>query len=292
MKYVQPIGGAVNDPYVDANPGTGTEGSAVPAAAIEHPMREILAVITAAGIAPSEANLSQLLAALRSAGVFQTPSQFDNTTKTATTAFMQRALGNYQTGAGIAAPATLTPAQAGGVYMFSSAGTFTLPTLASTPAGTSYQLVNYSGGPCTVQRQGADPLFASGASVASFVIAAGDTATVVNLGSVNVWSCINGNANLAGSPLFAASLAPNGYQKYPSGKIEQWGIVSAAAAIGNTAVTFPIAFPNACQKVVLGLQLNAGTYYPCGTNSKSLAAFNLYNPQASAQTYDWFAIGN
>lgn len=65
MKYVPPIGGASNDAYVDANPGTGIEGSAVPAAAIEHPMREILAVISAADIIPSEANLSQLLAALQ-----------------------------------------------------------------------------------------------------------------------------------------------------------------------------------------------------------------------------------
>ena len=64
MKYVPPVGGAVNDPYVDANPGSGIEGSPVPAAAIEHPMREILAVIAAAGIAPSEADLTQLKKAL------------------------------------------------------------------------------------------------------------------------------------------------------------------------------------------------------------------------------------
>ena len=64
MKYVPPVGGAVNDPYVDANPGSGIEGSPVPAAAIEHPMREILAVISAAGLAPSEADLTQLKKAL------------------------------------------------------------------------------------------------------------------------------------------------------------------------------------------------------------------------------------
>ena len=87
MKYVPPIGGGANDPYIDANPASGTEGSAVPAAAIEHPMREILEVISAAGIAPSEANLAQLLAALRSSGVFQTQATNDSSTKAATTAF-------------------------------------------------------------------------------------------------------------------------------------------------------------------------------------------------------------
>lgn len=60
MKYVPPIGGAINAPYVDANPAAGTEGSAVPAAAIEHPMREIEAAILAAGLVPSTGNLGQL----------------------------------------------------------------------------------------------------------------------------------------------------------------------------------------------------------------------------------------
>ena len=64
MKYVPPVGGAVNDPYVDANPGSGIEGSPVPAAAIEHPMREILAVIAAAGLTPIDADLTQLKKAL------------------------------------------------------------------------------------------------------------------------------------------------------------------------------------------------------------------------------------
>lgn len=64
MKYVPPVGGAPGDPYVDGDPGTGVDGSPVPAAAIEHPMREIEAVIVAAGLTPSASNLAQLLAAL------------------------------------------------------------------------------------------------------------------------------------------------------------------------------------------------------------------------------------
>ncbi len=65
MKYIAPIGAAdPNDPYVDGNPGTGTEGSAVPAAAIEHPMREIVSAITAAGLSPDENNLTQLIDAI------------------------------------------------------------------------------------------------------------------------------------------------------------------------------------------------------------------------------------
>lgn len=64
MLYVPPIGGAANDPYVDGNPGAGTEGSAVPAAAVEYPQREILAVITGSGLVPNAGDLTQLRQAI------------------------------------------------------------------------------------------------------------------------------------------------------------------------------------------------------------------------------------
>ena len=73
MRYEAPIGAAdPNDPYVDGNPGLGVQGSAVPAAAIEHSMREIVYVITAAGLTPNPAVLTQLhqaIAALIAANV-------------------------------------------------------------------------------------------------------------------------------------------------------------------------------------------------------------------------------
>lgn len=60
MKYQQPLGGAVDDPYVDGNPATGTPGSPVPAKALEHTQREIVAAIEAAGLTPDEGDLNQL----------------------------------------------------------------------------------------------------------------------------------------------------------------------------------------------------------------------------------------
>ena len=60
MLYQQPIGAAENAPYINANPAQGIEGSPVPAAAIEHPQREILNVIEKAGLVPDAANLEQL----------------------------------------------------------------------------------------------------------------------------------------------------------------------------------------------------------------------------------------
>ncbi|WP_028586659.1 hypothetical protein [Desulfocurvus vexinensis] len=64
MQYVPPLGAEADAAYVDAQPALGIEGSVVPAAAIEHPQREILDVIEAAELEPDGATLTQLRAAI------------------------------------------------------------------------------------------------------------------------------------------------------------------------------------------------------------------------------------
>lgn len=64
MKYNQPIGAAEGAPYIDENPSTGTEGSPVPAKALEAPQREIVNVILAAGLVPDEDDDTQLQQAI------------------------------------------------------------------------------------------------------------------------------------------------------------------------------------------------------------------------------------
>lgn len=44
----------------------------------------------------------------------------------------------------------------------------------------------------------------------------------------------------------ASTLSNNGYIKLPGGLILQWGGLTGSYAEGSVAVTFPIAFPNAC----------------------------------------------
>lgn len=66
MKYNAPYGSAdPNAAYIDRNTAAATKGSVPPAAAIEYPQREIMAVITAAGIDGSNADLTQLLQAIQ-----------------------------------------------------------------------------------------------------------------------------------------------------------------------------------------------------------------------------------
>jgi hypothetical protein len=64
MKYQPPTGGAANDPYVGRNLGAGIQGSRVPPKAIEHPQRELVAIIAAAGITPLDTDVDQVLEAL------------------------------------------------------------------------------------------------------------------------------------------------------------------------------------------------------------------------------------
>lgn len=65
MKYHAPFGQPDPDaPFINGNPGAGIEGSIPPAAAIEHPQREIVAAIVGAGLTPDDGDLTQLWQAI------------------------------------------------------------------------------------------------------------------------------------------------------------------------------------------------------------------------------------
>ena len=65
MNYVPPLGSVDPDAaYQNGNPSAGIPGSIVPAAAIEHPQRELLHVILKAGLTPDENTLTQLYEAI------------------------------------------------------------------------------------------------------------------------------------------------------------------------------------------------------------------------------------
>lgn len=66
MKYQQPYGAAVDAPYVNGNPASGVQGSIPPAAAFEHPQRELVGLVGSAGMTPSESDLTQVQKAVRS----------------------------------------------------------------------------------------------------------------------------------------------------------------------------------------------------------------------------------
>lgn len=86
----------------------------------------------------------------------------------------------------------------------------------------------------------------SAASASDIVGQIGSTAVTNATNATNATTVTNGvyTTNFTGSN---QSLGTNGYQKLPGGLIMQWGFSSST---GNTTVTFPTSFPNACLNVI------------------------------------------
>lgn len=237
--------GAGKDGYTDGDVIGGVPATDLEAALFDNVQEEIASVIEASGIALNGATLNQLLLALRSAGVFTTPAQFDNTTKAATSAFVMRALGNNSALIGLAANTTLTAANAGQLISISTASAITLPLASTVPSGTSIEFVSQVAG-ASVVRQGANTINTGSSIVNSIALNAGDTLVVTSDGGN--WYAKGGSAQLGYTGAFAASKIANGYQKLPGGLILQWGSGTTPAG-GGLAFTLPIVFPNACLAV-------------------------------------------
>jgi hypothetical protein len=134
------------------------------------------------------------------------------------------------------ASGSLTAAQTGSLVELNaaSAATVTLPTPVGI-AGQGYQIANIGAGVWTLSTP-AGAFAGSGLNTASLSLATLQTAYVVSDG--NNWIVLQ-------LSLGASSIAPSGYQKFPSGLIIQWGsYASSGTAAPNVTVTLPIAFPN------------------------------------------------
>lgn len=197
-----------------------------------------------------------------------TAPQFANDKKFATTEFVQRALGNFQTHNALMSNTTLTAAHMGRSVQVGNANII-LPAVASVPVGSSVKLLVTGTG--TLSVSGGVSFVVGGLNgnvVASWVMVEGDEATCVNDGSN--W-LIFGSMSLKQSSRFAASLAGGGYQKLPSGLIIQWGGVATSDT--STVITYPIAFPNAVCSLTATSQ----------ENSNPSIAFNSWYPISKAQ---------
>jgi hypothetical protein len=89
----------------------------------------------------------------------------------------------------------------------------------------------------------------------------------------------------------------SGYLKLPGGIIIQWGQFSTMVLTGNTsyAVTFPLAFPNACLNVMTSHYAQAvlgPNTYTFGSDLGSLTGFSVYGgTNTSGMGFKWVAIG-
>lgn len=93
-----------------------------------------------------------------------------------------------------------------------------------------------------------------------------------------------------------ASLSANGYTYLPNGALIQWGSVPSTVTNATTAVTFPIAFPTACQSVVVSANgaftTNQGQTWTVTTSSTTGFSAAYYNTAGGAAApAKYLAIG-
>ncbi|SFW77031.1 phage tail protein [Pseudomonas sp. NFACC04-2] len=240
-----PSAGLENGRFVDEDPLAGTPGSLIPASWGNGVTQEVLNVIQAAGLTPSEQLNNQLLTALRGSGLFTTAPQFDNDRSVATTEFVRRSGLQYSGFTAYATNTALTVAHIGGVVSFASATPIsaTLPDTAGVMHGATLNLINVGTGVVTVSTASAvDTIGSSSAALGPIDLGRGETAEFIKLD--NQWRLIGGTILLKYTSLFSGQLGNPGYQKYASGNIDQWGF-GTTDANGEVFVTFPISFPNA-----------------------------------------------
>lgn len=182
-----------------------------------------------------------------------TAAQFDNDTSLATTAFVQRALGNHSGFYDYTGSTVLTQLHAGAIVQFvlSGPGTVTLPK--ELPKGAVIRVVNAvsSQGTLTVVVPGGVGSTNGSGGQKTLDMASGTEMEFVSyVPESGAYQAIGGSA--------AGSLGAYGYQKFPGGLLMQWGIVpigygGTTASVAGSAVrnNFPIPFPNACLSVNL-----------------------------------------
>lgn len=262
-------GAAANAPAAPGAPSSGYPTNGDPLASVPPTVpgewwfhqigEELRAILTAAGITPNHNTLNQLLTALRSAGVFQTPAQFDSTTKAATTASVMRERGSYAGFVSIGSPRSLSVNDIGkAIYL--SGNTLTVPTPLSigVPAGCAFTCISPSVDTSVAAAAGCDFIYGSAVPKTTLNIRGGQAITMFAISDTTWWVSLS-TAELKYNADFAFSLGASGYQKLPSGLILQWGTWTGSATPGNpVAVTFPLAFPTACD-IVLPTAINAST---------------------------------
>lgn len=193
-----------------------------------------------------------------------TQVQFNDSTRIASTAFVQRALGNYAGGTAATGSGTLTAVDVGKCYVFTgaSAATITLPAIASVAFGGAVTIHNTGTAALTVDGNGSEQIDRGAGSAASITIKPGNSATLVRVQFSTVWHLAGPSAAWDAS----ADLSESGYQRLPSGLILQWTTCSVPA-FGSYIWTYPMVFPSACLNVSATPREGGNALFTQGTPS-------------------------
>jgi hypothetical protein len=236
---------------------------------------------------------TMLATVLNGPNLLATPAQFDSDASPATTAFVQRALGNYQAMNAVNAPATLTAADSGKMISLGGTAIATLPIGSTVVSGTIFNFVSVIAGR-TVLAQGSDQIFTSSSTVGGLTLNVGDTAFLTWNGTQ--WVLVGGTVQLQYSNSFGSLKTGNGWQRLPGGLLLQWGFGSTVAANGatGTVISFPLAFPSTALSLLC--TDSGATTFVIGGQPVNPTTFKAWARDTSAGAYGnaafyYFAIG-
>lgn len=246
--------------FTDGNPATSVPATIVPAEWLNSVMMELVNAVTGTGQTLNKAAFNQLLTAMQTLAKNPgaSPPQFDNTSKTATTAWVNQRGMAFAGQVVLSAATTLTAAlHAGREITITAAIAATLPLASTCPAGTIIHFVSNIAG-VTVVRQGSDVItmgIAGGAT--SVALGQGDTLDVMSDGSSS-WLGTGGSARLAGSALFTAQ----------NSAFFNFSNVSVSIGFNQNTVTLasiPVTFPAASRTGkfrLIGFASSGGSWGP------------------------------
>lgn len=229
-------------------------------------------------------NIADYLLAALQGSLAVTPPQFDNDSSLATSEFVQRALGNFQTNQIYASNVTLTASQVGTSMSFNS-GNCVLPLHSAVPLGSSFLIYNAAGTAMTISTQGGDTLYLAGPRPTSMTLTQNNWVMVVK-NSVD-WIVLGSSVLSPYTPEWSKSFTNYGYQKFPSGLIFQWTVASGIAAASHITGNWPITFPNAFlggSANVIGTADNDSVFVTCLSNQSDRSTYTLYNHSGGSTT--------
>lgn len=222
-----------------------------------------------------------------------TPALYDATTKVATMAAIQRALGNRSGVRILTASTVLTSADYGKLILVDATTGPVTVTVPVSPSGSALGLgldiykADSTANLVTVARSGTDTF------VGTNNFNGGTSSTSVPLrrvgDNVNLTSVAGGYYALGGGG--STSLSLPGYEKRSSGLIHQWGNITAP---GNVSISFPLAFPNACLFLCANALAGNNTQYNVNVANFSTNGFDMFPSSGgspSALAVGWHAIG-
>ncbi|CAI8907101.1 Phage tail fiber protein [Pseudomonas chlororaphis] len=227
-----------------------------------------------------------------------TPPQFDNSQRSVTSEFVQRALGSFSSSFSFGdGSITLTAEHVGARIEKSGGGTITLPKASLLPKGASILVTTTSGAGTTIGLgvQAGDLLALNNLSVAvPYAMSAGSD--ILLIAENNVWRAHASLECLRTSPLFGASLGTLGYQKLPSGDIEQWGLYVGAPSGSDTVITLPVAL-SAVPNNILVTFADFSTGQAVGSSptlqarASTLGSITVRNLHGAVASFFWRARG-